>query len=360
MINFFQWKEKWETVASEKEPSFGASEEKAGGSDDKGKAKQNTENKARDKSDGETPKKQLHLSAAELFSDRYPDYFADLNNLRSKTESRIVLSVLSIVALGVIVAWIFWQEQYFRTDGDLVYYMGLTGGILLLIAALYALRKRVKLFSKIGNMATWYYVHLTAGVIGPVLIIFHTSFSLKALNSTVALISMLCVIASGIFGRYIYTRIGYNLHRQLIAIRTTEERLAESMLKYRGDEIEAVEKSLSILTASAITTPRTLFRAPARFFTLRARAAKCYIESAGKLSVLLKRRAIYKKWDKKRFRKELASEKKHLREHVNALVSIGQSHFYERLLVGWRIFHIPLLFILFISGSVHVLAIHLY
>ena len=176
MIYFFQWKEKWETVASEKEPSFGASEEKAGGSDDKGKAKQNTENKARDKSDGETPKKQSHLSAAELFSDRYPDYFADLNNLRSKTESRIVLSVLSIVALGVIVAWIFWQEQYFRTDGDLVYYMGLTGGILLLIAALYALRKRVKLFSKIGNMATWYYIHLTAGVIGPVLIIFHTSF----------------------------------------------------------------------------------------------------------------------------------------------------------------------------------------
>ena len=348
MSDFFQWKEKRETVASEKEPSFGSDKKK------------DPAKKASDKNTGEAAKKQLHLSAAELFSDRYPSYFADLNDLRSKTESRVVLSILSVIILSMIFAWIAWQEQYFQTDGDLVYYMGLTGGILMLIAAMYALRKRVKLFSKMGNVAVWYYVHLIGGVIGPVLIILHSSFSLKAMNSTVALISMLCVVASGIFGRYIYTRIGYHLHRQLLSIRATEERLAESMLKYRGDEIDAVEKALSKLTVAAISTPRTLFRAPARFFTLRARAAKCYIESASKLTVLLKRRAIYKKWDKKRFRKELASEKKYLREHVNALVRIGQSHFYERLLVGWRLFHVPLIFILLISGSVHVLAVHLY
>ena len=175
MNDFFQWKEKLETVTPEKEPSFGSSGEKAAGNDKKETSKKEVAKKDSGKGGGEAAKKQLHLSAAELFSDRYPNYFADLNNLRSKTESRVVLSILAVIILGVIVAWIAWQEQYFQTDGDLVYYMGLTGGILMLIAACYALRKRVKLFSKMGNVATWYYVHLTGGVVGPVLIILHIS-----------------------------------------------------------------------------------------------------------------------------------------------------------------------------------------
>jgi len=350
VIDFIQWKDKRGTENSDKEPSFG-SPKGPSANDVKGR---------REKDDGRIARPGMHLSAAALFADRYPDYFADLNNDRSRLESRIVLIILSVITFSIIFLWIIWQEQYFHTDSDLVYYMGLTGGILMLVATTYSLRKRIKLFNKLGLVSTWYYVHLLGGVVGPILIILHSSFTLKAMNSTVALISMLCIVASGIFGRYIYTRIGYHLHSQLIAIRTTEERLAESMHKYKGEEIDAVEKALSMLTASAISSPKTLFRAPARFFALRAKAARCYIEGARQITTLLKSRARHEKWDKHYFHAELVREKKFLREHVNALVRIGQSHFYERLLVGWRIFHVPLIFILVISGSVHVLAVHLY
>ena len=350
MIDFVQWKDRRETADSEKEPSFGSP------NDSSAKNAKGNHNEHDDRA----VHPGMHLSAAALFADRYPDYFADLNNIRSRTESRVVLMTLSVITISVITAWIVWQEQYFHTDGDLVYYMGLTGGILMLVATMYSLRKRIKLFNKFGMVSTWYYVHLLGGVVGPILIILHSSFTLKAMNSTVALVSMLCVVASGIFGRYIYTRIGYHLHRQLIAIRSTEERLAESMHKYKGEEIDAVEKALSMLTASAISSPKTLFRAPARFFALRAKAAKCYIDGTRQLTLLLKKRARNEKWDKQHYHAELVREKKFLREHVNALVKIGQSHFYERMLVGWRIFHVPLIFILVISGSVHVLAVHLY
>ena len=350
MIEHFQWKDKRGTANSEKEPSFGSPNDSSA----------NEAKSDHEKHDDHMARPGMHLSAAALFADRYPDYFADLNNARSRTESRIVLVVLSVITISIISVWIAWQEQYFHTDGDLVYYMGLTGGVLMLIATTYSMRKRIKLFNKLGRVSTWYYAHLLGGVVGPILIILHSSFTLKSMNSTVSLISMLCVVASGIFGRYIYTRIGYHLHRQLIAIRTTEDRLAESMHKYKGEEIDTVERSLSMLTASAITSPKTLFRAPARFFALRAKAAKCYIEGARQLTLLLKNRARQEKWDKYQFREELVREKKFLREHVNALVRIGQSHFYERMLVGWRIFHVPLIFILVISGSVHVLAVHLY
>lgn len=344
MIFNFLGKEKLEAVSSEEGNSISTSSDSANEID-------------RDKS---IPSSQMHFSAARVFADRYPEFFADSNNTRSKSESRIVLAVLSVLALIVIAAWVVWDARYFNTDGDIVYYMGLSGGILLLFTLLYSVRKRAKLFKNFGKLATWYYIHLTSGVIGPILIIFHSSFKLKSMNSTVAMIAMLCVIASGIFGRYIYTRIGYHLHRQLIAIRTTENRLLQSMQHYRGDEMGEVEKNISVLTASAISTPRNIHHLPGRFLSLRAKAAKCYIEGSREITSLLKKHAAKENWDKLTYRSELAREKRYLRDHVNALVEIGQSHFYERLLVGWRIFHIPLIFILVISGAVHVLAVHLY
>lgn len=334
----FPWKIKQEAVSSEKEPSFGAS-------DDAGE---------------EVSGPQMHFSAAKLFADRYPEYFADSNNQRSMVESRLVLTTLALITIAVLAAWAVWDERYFHTDGDLVYYMGLVGGVLILVTLLYSLRKRVKAFKKMGKMSTWYYVHLVAGVVGPVLIILHSSFTLKSMNSTVSLISMLCVIASGIFGRYIYTRIGYHLHRQLIAIRETEDRLVKSLQHFDAGEMDTVEKNLSLLTTSAINIPRTIHRIPAKFVLLRAKAAKCYIDGSREITALMKKRARQEGWDKLAYHAELSREKRFLREHVNTLVEIGKSHVYERLLVGWRIFHVPLIFILVISGSVHVLAVHLY
>lgn len=303
---------------------------------------------------------QMHFSAAQLLADRYPAFFADSNNTRSKTESRVVLTVLSLIVLTIGAAWINWDARYFHTDSDLVYNLGLSGGIFMLVTLLYTLRKRARFMRRAGAMPIWYFVHLVAGIVGPVLIIFHTSFTLKAINSTVALVSMLCVIISGIFGRYIYTRIGYRLHQRLLDIRETEERLVKAVQQYPGQSADAVEKAVSSLTVCVIKSPQSVFRVPIRFFALRAKAAKCYIDGAKAIVAMLKKKAQEEGWDKITYHTELARERRFLREHINALVKIGQFHFYERLLIGWRIFHIPLLYILFISGSVHVLAVHMY
>ena len=335
----FPWKIKQEAVSSEKDSSYSASDDGAG---------------------EPLSQKHMHFSAARLFADRYPEFFADQNNNRSRVESRVVVTALIIVAIGVLLTWAAWDERYFHTDSDIIYYMGLYGGILLLSTLLYSLRKRVKAFRKWGKPSTWYFTHLLASVVGSVLIILHSSFTLKSMNSTVSMIAMLSVIASGIFGRYIYTRIGYHLHRQLLTIRETENRLVKTMQQYDSGELDTVEKSLSSLTASAIHTPKTVYRVPTKFFSLRAKAAKCYIEGSRDITDLLKKRAKLEGWDKLTYNAELSREKRFLREHVNTLVDIGRSHAYERLLVGWRIFHVPLIFILVISGSVHVLAVHLY
>ena len=374
MVDFPRWL-KLEAVSSDQEPSFGAGLESDSPNNPNRPRQENKHDaalgakphsasaegvrEAREPAEANLPAP-VSFSAVKMLSDRYPSFVASDNNLRSKNESRYVLTVLILIIAAVLAAWAIWDQRYFHTDSDLVYYMGLSGGILMLTTLLYALRKRVGFMKKMGKMNTWYYVHLVPGVVGPVLIIFHSSFTMKSLNSSVALISMLCVIASGIFGRYIYTRIGYKVHHRLIAIRDTEERLAHSMQKYQGEEADAIEKSLMVLTVLVVNMPESLFHMPGRFFTLRAKAAKCYVDGIRHISMMLKQRAEKEDWDKLTYRAEFAKEKRILREHVNALVQIGKFHFYERLLVGWRIFHIPLIFILFISGSVHVFAVHWY
>jgi hypothetical protein len=347
---------KQEAVGSEEEPSFGASQNQqsaqsaeSGASRQPGSAVAVQEQEAR-----------LSSSAVKLLSDRYPSFFAHTNNTRSKSESKYVLTILMVITALVLATWSIWDPRYFHTDSDLIYYMGLYGGILMLFTLLYSFRKRVGFMRNIGQMATWYYMHLVAGVVGPVLVILHSSFTMRSLNSSVAMIAMLCVIASGIFGRYIYTRIGYRVHRHLMEIRDTEQRLETILRKYEGDEVTPIEKSLSVLTVLAVNMPQSLFRMPGRFVALRGNAAKCYINGIRDLTRLLKQRAQREEWDRLSFHAELAKQKRILRNHINALVKIGQFHFYERLLVGWRIFHVPLIFILVISGSVHVWAVHWY
>lgn len=303
---------------------------------------------------------QIEFSAVKLLEARYPSFMATANETRSKSESRMVLTILLVITAIVIAAWMNWDQRYFHSDSDLVYNMGLYGGIALLTTLLYALRKRMGLMKKLGDLSSWYYAHLTMGVVGPVLIIFHSSFTMKSLNSSVALISMLSIIISGIFGRYIYTRIGYQVHGRLLAIAKTEERLAASMQTYQGEAADAINKSLTVLTMLVVNMPESLFHLPARFFALRGKAAKCYVDGIRHISVMLKRRAAEQDWDRLAYHAEFAKEKRILREHINALIKIGQLHFYERLLVGWRIFHVPLIFILVISGSVHVFAVHWY
>jgi hypothetical protein len=75
---------------------------------------------------------------------------------------------------------------------------------------------------------------------------------------------------------------------------------------------------------------------------------------------MLKLMAQDQGWSLKEYKQILDEEKRLLREHVNAVVDIAHVHLYERVLVRWRILHIPLLYILFVTGCAHVLAVHMY
>ncbi|NOZ54725.1 MAG: hypothetical protein GXP08_16580 [Gammaproteobacteria bacterium] len=300
------------------------------------------------------------IKATALLAAKYPSMLEDTNDNRTKSETRIVLIVASIIALIIAFGWANWSTINFQSEGDFIYNSGLVGGIMMAVILIYALRKRVKVLRKAGNMEAWYYFHLIGGVLGPLIIVFHSSFDIKSVNSAVALFTMITIVFSGLFGRYIYTRIGYNLHRKLLAIKEFERDLLEKLRGYHSPLSDKIERRLSNFALASLTGPRSLFKLPVRLLAIRTSAMGCYVKVGLDLASMIKSEARRKGWTKDETKNRLTVEKDQLKKYINAIAEIANTHLLERVLVMWRMLHIPLLYILVITSLAHVLAVHMY
>jgi len=80
-------------------------------------------------------------------------------------------------------------------------------GFLLMLATetLYSLRKHSR-SARWGRMANWLQFHIFTGIVGPFMVLLHTSWKFSGLAGVTALLTGVIVL-SGFIGRYIYTRI---------------------------------------------------------------------------------------------------------------------------------------------------------
>jgi hypothetical protein len=84
--------------------------------------------------------------------------------------------------------------------------IGIFGFILMLMTeVLYSLRKRTRSASW-GRMSSWLQFHIFTGLVGPYMVLLHTSWKFNGLAGAVTLLTVV-IVFSGIVGRYIYTRI---------------------------------------------------------------------------------------------------------------------------------------------------------
>ena len=84
--------------------------------------------------------------------------------------------------------------------------MGIIGFILMLMTeTLYSLRKRSRSV-RWGRMSNWLQFHIFTGLVGPYMVLLHTSWKFNGLAGVTTLFTIVIVI-SGFIGRYIYTRI---------------------------------------------------------------------------------------------------------------------------------------------------------
>lgn len=119
--------------------------------------------------------------------------------------------ILFLIAfLLAIVGWFLPLDHYITPRNGAGYAMGIVGAVMMLLLFLYSLRKRwTRYFSWLGTASEILHFHISMGVYGPLLILFHSRFKLGAPNSNVALWSMIVVVLSGVMGRFMYHRVGW-------------------------------------------------------------------------------------------------------------------------------------------------------
>jgi len=84
--------------------------------------------------------------------------------------------------------------------------IGIVGFVFMLMTeTLYSLRKRSRSV-RWGRMSNWLQFHIFTGLVGPYMVLLHTSWKFNGLAGVTTLFTIVIVI-SGFIGRYIYTRI---------------------------------------------------------------------------------------------------------------------------------------------------------
>lgn len=84
--------------------------------------------------------------------------------------------------------------------------IGILGFVFMLMTeVLYSLRKRSRSV-KWGRMSNWLQFHIFTGLVGPYMVLLHTSWKFNGLAGVTTLFTVIIVI-SGFIGRYIFTRI---------------------------------------------------------------------------------------------------------------------------------------------------------
>ena len=84
--------------------------------------------------------------------------------------------------------------------------LGIFGFILMLMTeTLYSLRKRTR-SARWGRMSSWLQFHIFTGLVGPYMVLLHTSWKFNGIAGVTTLFTVVIVL-SGFIGRYIFTRI---------------------------------------------------------------------------------------------------------------------------------------------------------
>jgi hypothetical protein len=153
-----------------------------------------------------------------------------------------IIVYLSIYTIAVITVFIFLgykgfsfytlaiEERYFhplyallKPSGILGHGLGIIGTLLIIIGVFsYMIRKRTKGFSRFGLMKYWLEFHIFLCALGPVLILYHTSFKFGGIVS-VSFWSLVAVVVSGIAGRFIYLQIPHSIEGRALSLQEVLE-----------------------------------------------------------------------------------------------------------------------------------------
>jgi hypothetical protein len=127
---------------------------------------------------------------------------------------------------AVALTWLYATHDV--APGDLVgHAIGWGGTGSMAAMHVYSFRKRVRALAGLGRLKSWLQLHIFLGLQGAMMVTFHSLHLTTLLNISGATLSLtLIVVASGAFGRYLYSWLPRSLTGERLDARSIEAELA--------------------------------------------------------------------------------------------------------------------------------------
>jgi hypothetical protein len=218
--------------------------------------------------------------------------------------------------------------------------LGALGFVLMLLTeTLYSLRKRSR-SARWGRIASWFELHIFTGLVGPYMVLLHSSWKFNGLAGVVTLL-MIIVVISGFGGRFIYTAVPRTADGVVLDAEQIESQIA-------GIEAQ-LQAWLAAHPASSGEIPRRIGSHP----EARSRGAGKVLSQPFRFGreKLAWWRAIRHMGAREKAQlrqlERLVDQRDRLRRQLGSLASM------RKLLSYWHVFHIPIGLGLFFLAFLH-------
>lgn len=272
--------------------------------------------------------------------------------------SRVFGAVLLVIWLTVAILAVQLGADYYRTpiadrpfteaydllkpSGLVGHGYGIAGTLMMLVGVvLYSARKRVSFVAHAGGLGNWLQFHIFLCTLGPFLVLLHTTFKFGGIVS-IAFWSMAVVVASGVFGRYVFSRIPKAMDGSFRDLREIEQQSIRLEADIRAEGAVPPGQLAAVLAGPALRAPRGTLDAlglaargdlATRWHLVRSRR----VLSGAAVAPDVRRRVL-----------SLLRQRLALEQQGRLLLP------FQRLFSYWHILHLPLAIVLLIVTIVHV------
>jgi hypothetical protein len=220
--------------------------------------------------------------------------------------------------------------------------LGIVGFILMLMAeTLYSMRKRSR-SARMGPMAGWLQFHVFTGIVGPYLVLLHSSWKFNGLAGMVMLFTGI-IVASGFVGRFIYTAVPRTSEGMVLGVGDIRQQLSETEVEIQQwgtvypHLVTAMYGQIGRSDGEFVQSWRQIFFGGFLEFQFHRRMKN---EING---MNAKARAQGRQIE------SLVRREHRLRRQLANLVLT------RKLLSAWYIFHVPVGIVLFIAAVLHII-----
>jgi hypothetical protein len=233
----------------------------------------------------------------------------------------------------------------------------------MLVLLLYPMAKRSTWLGFQKNSVVWLRAHMLLGTLGPMLIFYHANFSTGAVNSNVALFSMIIVAISGVIGRFIYTRVHKGMSYtklDLGSLLAKSSRLLAEVGQDVGPSSAAVAKTMADFAEKAIPKSPNIIPNLIAALTMSYRKSAARYRIMSELRKAIRKASLAENWTRDVEKTRLEAARSDVLEFLACVSKASQLSFWERMFSLWHVLHVPFFFLLLVSGVLHVIAVHIY